>query len=102
MSSDELERARRRTLLALMSSLQLLDGRDGESGRAGLLQRFNHYLGDPGYLKKYLVSLEAVTREDVARVTRQHLGLSQRVVVTTLPKPDEKKATAKQKEEKKP
>ncbi|MBK7583538.1 MAG: insulinase family protein [Myxococcales bacterium] len=83
----ELERARRRVLLELSSSLQLLNGPGGESGRAGLLQRFNQYVGDPGYLKQYYRGLEAVTRADVARVAREHLALSRRVIVTTLPRP---------------
>ncbi|MBK8999848.1 MAG: insulinase family protein [Myxococcales bacterium] len=90
-SNAELARARRRLLVDLMAQVQLLNGRDGESGRAGLLQRFNHYLGDPGYLKQYHASLEGVTQQDVARVVKQHLDPSRRVVVTTLPKPVEKK-----------
>lgn len=94
-SAAELDRARRRLLLELMTQLQRLNGPDGESGRAGLLQRFNHYLGDPGYLGKYHASIEAVTRADVARVVKQHLDLSRRVVVTTLPKSEGKKQKEK-------
>jgi len=87
----ELRRAKRRLVLALMSDVQLLNGRDGESGRAGLLQRFNHYLGDPGQLGRWHASLEAVTREDVKRVVEEHLDLSRRAIVTTRPKPGGKK-----------
>lgn len=90
-SEVELARARRRVLLALMSDLQLLNGADGESGRAGLLQRFNHYLGDPGHLKQYHASIEAVRREDVKRALSTHLDFSRRVIVTTNPKPKAKR-----------
>lgn len=86
----ELSRAKRRVLFALMSDLQLLNSRDGESGRAGMLQRFNHYLGDPGYLGRYHASIEAVTRDDVARVVREHLSLSHRAIVTTKPAEEKK------------
>ena len=68
----------RRLLLGLKSELQLLNGPGGESGRAGLLQRFNHYLGDPGYLKKWVDRINAVTAEDVRRVARQQLSPAQR------------------------
>jgi len=91
-SAAELDRAKRRTLVDLMSSIQLLNGRDGESGRAGLLQRFNHYLGDPGYFPKYLDGLEQVTAEDVKRVVKKHLDPSHRVIVTTRPKPGKGKS----------
>jgi zinc protease len=90
-SEAELARARRRVLLALMADLQLLNGADGESGRAGLLQRFNHYLGDPGHLKRYHASIEAVRPEDVKRALRTHLDLTRRVIVTTTPKPKEQR-----------
>ncbi|MBI3202546.1 MAG: insulinase family protein [Myxococcales bacterium] len=83
----ELDRARRRVLFALMSQLQQLNGSDGESGRAGLLQRFNHYLGDPGQLKQWHASLQAVTRDDVKRVLTTQLAASRRVIVTTVPQP---------------
>lgn len=94
-TAAELSRAKRRLSLGLLSSLQRLNGGDGESGRAGLLQRFNHYLGDPGQLEKYHAGLQAVTAADVARVVREQLAPNRRVVVTTLPKPSEKKAGGK-------
>jgi len=84
---DELDRARRRLMLALKSELQLLNGPGGESGRAGLLQRFNHYLGDPGYLDKWVDRINAVTAEDVRRVVHKHLSPNARLVVVTQPAP---------------
>jgi zinc protease len=90
-STMELERAQKRLLVNLESDLQLLNGGDGESGRAGLLQRFNHYLGDPNYLGTHRTKLKKVTAEDVKRVASTHLPKDARVVVTTLPKTEEKK-----------
>lgn len=90
-TAAELERAQKRLLVNLESDLQLLNGGDGESGRAGLLQRFNHYLGDPNHLGTYRANLKKVTAEDVKRVASTHLPSNARVVVTTLPKPGDGK-----------
>jgi len=89
-SSAELDRAKRRLLVDLASSLQRLNGRDGESGRAGLLQRFNHYFGDPGHLQAEYRALTRVTSADVQRVVRRDLDLDHRVIVITEPKPGAK------------
>ncbi|HEY3499945.1 MAG TPA: pitrilysin family protein [Polyangiaceae bacterium] len=86
-SDAELARAKRRILLGISSDLQLLNGHGGESGRAGMLQRFDHYLGDPGYLPKLLASIQAVSAADVQRVVKQHLGREARVTVVTRPAP---------------
>jgi zinc protease len=83
----ELQRAKRAILLSTLKSLELLNGSGGESGRAGLLQRFAHYTGDPGYLPKWIAQIEKVTATDVQRVMREHLGAAQRVTVVTQPKP---------------
>ena len=83
----ELLRAKRRIVLGVLENLELLNGPGGESGRAGLLQRMNHYVGDPGYLPKWVKALESVTAADVQRVLREHLTASRRVVVVTEPAP---------------
>jgi zinc protease len=82
----EVARAKHRIRFALASDVELLNGRGGESGRAGMLQRFNHYLGDPGYLPKWLAALDAVTPDDVRRVIATHLGKNARVTVVTRPR----------------
>jgi zinc protease len=84
-TKNELERARRRILVGVLGNLELLNGPGGESGRAGLLQRFNHYLGNPGYLPQWVAAVEAVTAADVQRVVRERLSPKQRVVVVTEP-----------------
>jgi zinc protease len=84
-SAAELMRAKRRIVLEVSSNLELLNGPGGESGRAGMLQRFDHYLGDPGYLPKWLAAVDAVSAEDVVRVVKQHLAKEARVTVVTRP-----------------
>jgi zinc protease len=81
----ELERAKRRILLNVLGNLELLNGPGGESGRAGILQRFEHYLGKPGYLPEWVAAIERVTVADVERVVTAHLGAARRVVVVTEP-----------------
>ena len=84
-SEAELSRARRRLNLDLFRSLELLNGGDGESGRAGLLQRFNHYQDDPGYADRWAAILNSVTGDDVKAAVRQHLSPQHRVTVITEP-----------------
>jgi zinc protease len=83
----ELERAKRSILMSTLKSLELLNGPSGESGRAGLLQRFAHYTGDPGYLPKWVEQIEKVSAADVQRVLRDHLSPGKRVTVVTQPRP---------------
>jgi zinc protease len=85
-SELELTRAKRRILVGTLRSLELLNGGGGESGRAGLLQRLQHYTGDPGYLPKWIAQIEGVTAGDVQRVLREHLKPERRVTVVTQPK----------------
>ena len=66
----ELERAKRGILLSTLKSLELLTGPGGESGRAGLLQRFAHYTGDPGYLPKWVEQIEKVTAAECSACCR--------------------------------
>jgi zinc protease len=86
----ELERAKRRILVDMLSDLELLNGPGGESGRAGLLQRFDQYTGDPGYLPKYLAQIEKVSAADVQRVVKDLLKPEARVVVITEAQPEAK------------
>jgi predicted Zn-dependent peptidase len=85
----ELARAKSRIVLSILQSLELLNGPGGESGRAGLLQRLNHYLGDPGRLGPWVQALENVSAADVQCVLREHLTAKHRVVVVTEPNPSQ-------------
>jgi zinc protease len=84
-TEEELARAKRRTFLQIASDLEQLNGHGGESGRAGLLQRFDHYLGDPGYLPKWLAAIDAVTAADISRVVQKYMSRDARVTVITRP-----------------
>jgi len=86
-NAAELARAKRRILVSALSSLEVLNGPGGESGRAGLLQRFDQYTGDPGYLPSWLSQIESVQSKDVQRVIKQSLRSDARVVVVTEPVP---------------
>jgi zinc protease len=79
----ELARAKRRILVDVLSNLELLNGSGGDSGRAGLLQRFDHYTGDPGYLPKWLAQISQVSAADIQRVVGQQLKPDARVIVIT-------------------
>jgi predicted Zn-dependent peptidase len=95
-TAAELARAKRRIRLHILADLQRLDGDGGESGRAGTLQRMNHYLGDPGKLPEYVKRIDAVTADDVKRAVQKFLPPTARVVVTTRP-PEAKQAAARTK-----
>jgi len=82
-TAAELARAKRRILVGVLSSVELLNGPGGESGRAGLLQRFDQYTGDPGYLPKWLAQIEQVSGKDVQRAIKETLRKDVRVVVVT-------------------
>jgi zinc protease len=84
-SESELARAKRGILVGILSDLELLNGPGGESGRAGLLQRFDQYTGDPGYLPRYLAQIAGVSARDVQRVVKESLKPEARVVVITEP-----------------
>lgn len=86
-TAEELARAKRRTFLDIASDLEQLNGHSGESGRAGLLQRFDHYLGDPGYLPQWLAAVDAVTAADISRVVQKYMSRDARVTVITRPTP---------------
>jgi zinc protease len=85
-NAAELSRAKRRVQVDVLGNIELLNGPGGESGRAGLLQRFHHYLGDPGYLPRYLARVDQVSSADVKRVVSQYLKPEASVTVLTLPR----------------
>ena len=60
----EVRRALARTELRTLRSVEKVGGMEG---RADMLQTFNHYVGDPGYLDRYLAACRAVTLDARAR-----------------------------------
>lgn len=84
-SAAELARAKRRVLRNALDDVQLLNGPGGENGRAGLLQRINQYLGDPGRVSEWLTAIESVTSDDVRNAVSHYLPSDRAVVVVTRP-----------------
>ncbi|MCH7626127.1 MAG: insulinase family protein, partial [Chloroflexi bacterium] len=77
-TEKEMTRARNRVQSHYVRQTQKFGG---FGGRADLLNSYNTYLGDPGYMRKDLDRYLAVSSEDVVRVAstvlgRDHVGLS--------------------------
>jgi zinc protease len=62
-------------------------GLEDPAGVADLLNHYNHYLGDPGYLAKDRQRYADVDAAGVRRFVTEHLTKEQRVVVQTVPGP---------------
>lgn len=84
-TASELARAKKRLRLQFENELELLNAHGGDSGRAGLLQRFNHYLGDPGAVVQWQNAQAKVSAADISRVAAQYLDAAHRVIVITQP-----------------
>lgn len=90
-SEEELRRAKSRILLSATHELQALNGHGGESGRLGQIQRFNHYLGDPGAITRWYQRIWAVNASEVGSACAQWLTDEHRVSVVTRSKEQEQK-----------
>jgi zinc protease len=80
-SEKEVERARNTIETAMLASIEKLGG----NGLANLMNRYNQYTGDPGYLPKELERLRQVTAPGVQAAARSWLQQRARVMVTGLP-----------------
>jgi zinc protease len=81
-TAQELERARNKLQAQKVRRLELLGG---FGGVADTLNRYNHYLGDPGYLSKDLKRYDAVTSATAKTLADKDLNDNQRVVVYGVP-----------------
>ncbi len=81
-TQEELDRARNQSLSGLIQGLQRLGG---FGGVADMMDRYNQYLGDPGYLPKDVARYEAVSTASVQKAGQQVFGKNQRVVVYCVP-----------------
>ncbi|MGZ3182654.1 MAG: M16 family metallopeptidase [Telluria sp.] len=77
----EMERARNTIETALVQSAEKLGG----SGLANLMNQYNQYTGDPGYLPRDIERYRRVTAADVQRAVARYLGTQQRGVVEAVP-----------------
>lgn len=78
----ELDRARNKLLSGQIQGLQRLGG---FGGVADMMNRYNQYLHDPGYLPKDIARYEALTTGSVKQIGQQVFGKNQRVVVYCVP-----------------
>jgi len=74
----ELDRARAQLLSGLIQGLQRLGG---FGGVADMMDRYNQYKGDPGYLAKDVARYEALTPAGIQKVAAGIFQKNQRVVV---------------------
>jgi zinc protease len=78
----ELDGARTGYLTQKIRGLQRLGG---FGGVADMMDRYNQYLGDPGYLPKDIARYQAVTTASVRAIGQKVFGQNQRVVVYAVP-----------------
>jgi zinc protease len=78
----ELDQVRNKDLTGLIQGLQRLGG---FGGVADMMDRYNQYEGDPGYLPKDVARYEAVTTASVQQIAKSVFGKNQRVVIYCLP-----------------
>jgi zinc protease len=81
-TQEELDAARTVNLTETITGLQRLGG---FGGVADMLNEYNQYTGDPGYLSKDLARYEAVTVESLKQEAAKYLNKNQAVVVECVP-----------------
>jgi zinc protease len=81
-TAAEVEWSRNKVETQLISGLERLGG---FGGVADVLDRYNQYTGDPGYLPKDLARYDAATPASVQKFAQATLGKDQRVVVFGIP-----------------
>jgi zinc protease len=80
-SEQEVERARNTIETAMVSQIEKIGG----SGLANVMNTYNHYLGDPGYLPKDIERYRNVSAADIQRIVNAQLKNNARVVVYGVP-----------------
>jgi predicted Zn-dependent peptidase len=79
---DEVERAKRNIIAGRMRELERIGG---FGGRADLLNTYQTFLGDPGYLPRDLARYRAVTPQAVRAFARKYLVPDRRVQLDVVP-----------------
>ncbi len=78
----ELDRARNQTLSGVIEGLQRLGG---FGGVADMMDRYNQYEHNPGYLAQDVASYEALTPASIQQAAEKYFGRNQSVVVECVP-----------------
>ncbi|HEY5800878.1 MAG TPA: pitrilysin family protein, partial [Burkholderiaceae bacterium] len=81
VTDKEVERARNTIQTAVISNIEKVGG----NGLANQLNRYNQYVGDPGYLTQDIARYQRITPQDVQRVVNMQLQNKARVVVHGVP-----------------
>ncbi len=82
MRADELARAKTTYEAGFVRGLERIGG---FTGRAGALNRYNTYLGDPGRVEWDLARYTRATAADVTRAAREHIDLGRRAILRVVP-----------------
>ena len=77
---EEVERAKRQFIASRVRGIERI------GSRADLLNKYQTYLGDPGWLGKDLARYRAVTPAAVQAFAQKYLADDRRIELTTLPK----------------
>jgi zinc protease len=85
LQGDEVARAKTAYEAGFVRGLERIGG---FTGRAGALNRYNTYLGDPGRLEWDLARYTGATAADVSRAARAHIDLGRRVILRVVPQGD--------------
>ncbi|QRK11122.1 insulinase family protein [Archangium violaceum] len=93
ITQQELNRARTRFETQMLAGLQSVGG---FGGKADVLQSYNHYTGDPGFLDEDLERYDAVTPEKVRAFAREYLRPDARVVLHAVPSQNDSAPAAKE------
>ncbi len=64
-----------------MAELQLA------GSRADTLAFFTHYTGDPGYVRTWITTYQAISSDEVQQVAKKLFSKDHRVILTTVPLP---------------
>jgi zinc protease len=91
-SDEEVERAKRKIIASKLRQAERLGG---FGGKADILNMYETYLGDPGFLSKDIARYRAVTKEMVQAFANKYLPSDKRIELTTVPTPKATAATAK-------
>jgi predicted Zn-dependent peptidase len=89
VTPDEIERARRNLIADKLRSVERIGG---FGGKADLLNLYQTFLGDPGYLPRDLARYRAVTPESVKAFANKYLPDDRRIELDVVPR--KKTATA--------
>jgi zinc protease len=82
VTADEVDRAKRMILAGKLRGLERIGG---FGGKADLLNRYQTFLGDPGYLSKDLARYRAVTPDAVKAFANKYLSTDHRAILDIEP-----------------